>query len=501
MTHKVQGVMVVGTSSDVGKSLVVTAFCRLFANEGIKVVPFKSQNMSNNSYITVDGKEIGRAQGIQAEAAKTEATMWMNPILLKPTSNQQSEVVLFGKREKIISGISYRQSFYEKGIDSVNMALQQLSQDFDVIVMEGAGSPVEINLKDYELVNMKVAEIADVPVILVADIDRGGVFASIIGTLELLTKAERNRVKGIIINKFRGDIDLFKDGVTWIEERTNIPVLGVLPYLEKHMIEGEDSLSLQDRFSLVKDGAVDIAVIKLPYISNYTDLEPFMYEDDVTIRWIENAQQLGSPDAIIIPGTKSTIHDLQFLKKSGLYDLIHKHVEKEKHLVGICGGYQMMCETIIDEAGTDTGSINFSEKGFGFVPAETAFHENKRTIRVNGKIHPKAGLSYELNIQGYEIHLGHTSTHDDPFVILDDGSKDGYYQSSGKMIGTYIHSLFHNDEWRNVWLNSVRKSKNLPEQSVVNLQSQKEQKYDLLANHVKCYLDWEKVKEIVKTRG
>lgn len=491
------GIMVVGTASDVGKSLVVTALCRLFVNEGFSVAPFKSQNMSNNSYITIDGKEIGRAQGLQAEAARTEATVWMNPILLKPTSDQQSEVILFGKSENILSGKGYRQTFYEKGIDAIHQALHKLAQDFDVIIMEGAGSPVEINLKDRELVNMKVAEIANVPVILVADIDRGGVFASIVGTLELLSPSERKRVQGIIINKFRGDIDLFKDGISWIEEKTGIPVLGVLPYLDQHMIEGEDSLSLQDRFSFAKNGAVEIAVIKLPYISNYTDIEPFLFEEDVSIRWVEHSYQLGNPDAIIVPGTKSSIHDLKFLKNSGLFEQIQIHVQNGKFVVGICGGYQMLCDDLVDETGSDTGIINFTEKGFGFIPAKTIFHQNKRTVQVNGKIHPQVGLSKKLAVNGYEVHLGYTSSHDFPFLLLEDGTVDGYYHPSGKIIGTYLHSLFHNDEWRNTWLNMIRQAKNLPNQPVVKLQSKKDEKYELLASHVKTYLNWEKVKEIV----
>ncbi|WNS75913.1 cobyric acid synthase [Bacillus sp. DTU_2020_1000418_1_SI_GHA_SEK_038] len=246
-----KGIMIQGTASDVGKSLIVTALCRAFANEGYKIAPFKSQNMCNFSYITEDGKEIGRSQGLQAEAAKTVATEWMNPILLKPQPNQNSEVILLGKTLETVSGKSYKELFYEKGLQTIETALEKLSKEFDLLVMEGAGSPVEINLKDKELVNMKVAEMADVPVILVADIERGGVFASIVGTLELLTAAERARVKGLIINKFRGDHLLFEDGVKWLEERTGIPVLGVLPYVDNHMIAEEDSLSMPSGKSVI----------------------------------------------------------------------------------------------------------------------------------------------------------------------------------------------------------------------------------------------------------
>ena len=239
-----KGVMIQGTASDVGKSLIATALCRLFSNEGVKVAPFKSQNMANNSYITLDGLEIGLAQGIQAEAARTDATVWMNPILLKPQSSMNSEIILLGKPVETLSGSGYRESFYETGIGVIEKALGQLRKDYEVLILEGAGSPVEMNLKRKELVNMKVAQMADVPVFLVSDIDRGGIFASLIGTLELLTKEERSRVKGIIINKFRGDPSLFQDGVKWIEDKTGIPVLGVLPYIHNHMIEREDSTDI-----------------------------------------------------------------------------------------------------------------------------------------------------------------------------------------------------------------------------------------------------------------
>lgn len=244
MKGVMKGVMIQGTASDVGKSLISTAFCRLFSNEGFKVAPFKSQNMSNHIYYTRDGSEIGLAQGLQAEAARAEASVWMSPILLKPRSDQVSEVVLLGKPVQSLSGRGYRESFYEKGIAFIEKAIQQLEKEYELLILEGAGSPVEMNLKDRELVNMKVAEMADVPVILVADIDRGGIFASLVGTLELMTAEERRRVKGIIINKFRGDPHLFKDGIKWIEDKTGVPVVGILPYIHNHRIEPEDSLSI-----------------------------------------------------------------------------------------------------------------------------------------------------------------------------------------------------------------------------------------------------------------
>ncbi|MFE8702985.1 cobyric acid synthase [Cytobacillus sp. FJAT-54145] len=492
-----KGVMIQGTASDVGKSLVVTALCRILANEGINVAPFKSQNMSNNSYVTIDGSEIGRAQGIQAEAAKTEATVWMNPILLKPRSDMQSEVVLLGKATETLSGRGYRETFYEKGIEVIQTALERIEKEFDVVVIEGAGSPVEINLKDRELVNMKVAELADVPVILVADIDRGGVFATIVGTLELFTPEERQRVKGVIINKFRGDIGLFEDGVKWLEEKTGIPVLGVLPYIHNHMIDGEDSLSIGSQFSKEQNGNMDIAVIHLPYISNYSDVEPFTFEEDVSIRFVKHPSQFGSPDAVIIPGTKSTISDLNFLRDTKLDKLIENHVRNGGHIVGICGGYQMLGTTITDLAGSDTGVPFTKVNGLGFIPAETNFYHEKKTVRVKGNYHPSTELTGSTSVKGYEIHLGQTEQEQGFFLQLENGKEEGYYGEDGKIIGTYLHHLFHNDEWRNIWLNELRKKKNLPLKSIVHVENQKDEKYDLLASQIKAHLNWVKVKDII----
>ncbi|KMM36717.1 cobyric acid synthase [Guptibacillus hwajinpoensis] len=489
------GIMIQGTASDVGKSLIVTAFCRLLANEGYAVAPFKSQNMSNNSYVTMEGKEIGRAQGAQAEAARTEASVWMNPILLKPRSDQHAEVIQFGTSYRTLSGKDYRDSYYHMGIESIQRALSHLNDTYNVIVMEGAGSPVEVNLKDRELVNMKVAEMADVPVLLVADIDRGGVFASVIGTLELLEPDERERVKGIIINKFRGDPELFEDGITWMEERTGIPVVGVLPYVE-HRVEGEDSLSITDRFSSQK-GMIDIAAIQLPYLSNYSDLEAFL-EEDVTIRWVQHVRDLGNPDAIIIPGTKSTIRDLNWLNERGFGDYLREY---EGSVIGICGGYQMLTDTLVDEYGSDTGKPGTSIEGVGMIPATTSFHSRKTTIRVSGKLHPATNVECEM--EGYEIHLGETVFElpaEKPFLQLNDGRAEGYYSQDGRVIGTYVHHLFHNDEWRTMWLNRLRTRKGLMHQKQVNRSQMKEQIYENLANQLKPHLNWELIKEFLFQR-
>lgn len=488
-----KGIMILGTASDVGKSLIATAICRAYANEVILVAPFKSQNMSNNSYVTIEGKEIGRAQGIQAEAAKTAATVMMNPILLKPRPDQQAEIILFGKAIDTMSEKTYRDAFYEQGLQAIHTAIEILAQEFELIVMEGAGSPAEVNLKDRELVNMKVAEIADAPAILVADIDRGGVFASIIGTLELLTPEEKSRVQGLIINKFRGDVALFEDGVKWLESKTGIPVLGVLPHLENHMIDGEDSLSIPA--SMYKSG-LDIVVIKPPYLSNFSDIEPLYFEPDVSIRWVSRMDEMGDPDAVILPGTKSTIRDLQYFKTAGVNSWLVHYAAKGGFIAGICGGYQMLGQKLFDPYGSDTGLVSTQEEGLGIIPAETTFLPNKTTVQTKAAVHPGTGLN--LSVEGYEIHLGETvlSSECQRFLLLKDGKEEGYYGQDGRIIGTYLHHLFHNDEWRNHWLNSIHKAKGLPDREPVFISRLKEQKYDELAAHFKRHVDWDKLKEI-----
>lgn len=491
------GLMIQGTASDVGKSLICTALCTILHQRGYKVTPFKSQNMSNNSYVTKDGKEIGRAQGIQAEAANIEASVEMNPILLKPQSDEKAEVVLLGKRYQSLGGREYRDTFYEKGLEVIQSSLAKLSEQFEAVVIEGAGSPVEINLNDRELVNMKVAEIADVPVILVADIDRGGVFASIIGTLTLLSETERKRVKGIIINKFRGDQSLFESGRKWLEEKTGIPVLGVIPYVENHAISGEDSLSISARFQSQEVSEIDIAVMKLPYISNYTDAEPFLFEEGVSVRMVSTLSEFGNPDAVIIPGTKSTISDLHSLRASGLEQRIKTFVQSGGTIVGICGGYQMLSKQLIDEYGTDTGISGYNTAGFGLIPAVTTFSQWKKTIQTEGTTHPLSGF-LSLPVRGYEIHLGQTMFQGPhtPLLMVENEA-EGVSIEDGRILGTYVHNLFHNDLFRTAWLNKLRGRKGLPEQKMVSMEKEKMNQYENLAAHVEKHLDVQKLLEIM----
>ncbi len=483
-----KGIMLQGTASDVGKSVLCTALCRIFARRSLKVAPFKSQNMSNNSYVTIDGKEIGRAQGIQAEAACIEASVYMNPILLKPRSDKDSEVVRFGTSYEFLSGADYRRKFYNIGISAIKQSLEELEKAYDYLVIEGAGSPVEMNLNDRELVNMKVAEIADVPVVLVADIDRGGVFASIVGTLTLLSEEERKRVIGVIINKFRGDENLFKSGIEWIEQNTGVRVIGVVPHITDLTIEGEDSLSMKSQY-VNTNGAIDIAVVDLPYVSNYTDLEPFRYEEDVSIRFVSHSKEFGSPDALIIPGTKSTFHDLQFIKEQGLASKIIEYVNDGGTIVGLCGGYQMLGTTLHDVAGKDTGNAGEEVSGLNIIPLVTHFQNQKMTVRSKGDLYePIEGIG---PLEGFEIHLGQSSPLKDnvpPFLIVS-GKLEGINLDQGRIVGTYFHHLFHNDEWRTHWLNRIRKRKKIKPRLVRYLQAERNYSYEMLANHIEQALD------------
>ncbi|TDL32975.1 cobyric acid synthase [Jeotgalibacillus sp. S-D1] len=495
-----KGVMLQGTSSDVGKSLIATLFCRLLAQEGVKVAPFKSQNMSNNSYVTSDGLEIGRAQGIQAEAASIQATSMMNPILLKPQNDRSAEVVLFGKRYASFEGMDYRREFYEIGRTAIQTALDSLHQEYEAVVIEGAGSPVEMNLQSRELVNMTVAHMADVPVILIADIERGGVFASISGTLSLLSENDRARVKGIIINKFRGDRALFEDGVKWIEQHTALPVLGVLPHVDDHGIEQEDSLGTAAAAAVKQqtgNASLSVAVIQLPYLSNFTDIECLRNETDVIVKWVRKPEDLPEKlDLLIIPGTKSSIHSLLELKRLGWHDCITGLHSAGIWIMGICGGFQMMGEELSDPHGIDTGIRHSSERGFGLVPSCTVFHEEKEvTVRTGFILSEKSEPA--VNIKGYEIHLGKTVMKEQPelrpFLKLENGETDGCWSSNRRLIGTYLHDVFREPEAREYILNAIRKSAGLSEAAAARSEADV---FDELAKNLKPHLKWDKIREI-----
>ncbi len=491
-----KGIMIQGTSSDAGKSYIVTGICRLLANKGYKVAPFKSQNMSNNSYVTYDGLEIGRAQGVQAEAAKEIPNVHMNPILLKPRMDSKSEVVLHGKVFRSYSGMEYGKKFtLDKGMEAVRESLKYIEEHYDVVVIEGAGSPAEVNLNDREIVNMRIAEAADVDVILVTDIDRGGSFASLIGTLELVFE-HRHRIKGVVFNKFRGDIRLLEDGLTWFEEYSGVPVLGVLPYMQDIHVETEDAQSAQLLNQFDTEVPLDIAVIHMDRVSNNTDVEPFIFEKDCSLRIVKNGSEFGKPHAVIIPGTKSTIDDLNILKSRGLDEKIINFAKSGGRVVGLCGGFQVLGKNLEDTIGIDSDTVQKAE-GLGLLNIETAFAKDKHVRQISGQV--LQGLGSDQKVAGYEIHLGETSYGDESeaYIRLDDGRLDGAISKEGNVIGTYLHNLFHNDAYRHLWLNDVRAYNGLPLQDKVDTSRIKEESYDLLAKRIEESFDMELLMSLI----
>jgi adenosylcobyric acid synthase len=494
-----KSIMIQGTSSDSGKSYITTAICRVLSNRGFKVAPFKSQNMSNNSYAADDGYEISRAQGVQAEAAKAVPTVFMNPILLKPTRDTESEVVLFGKVFNKYSGFNYRENFaLNYGVKAIEDSLKELSKNYEALVIEGAGSPAEVNLNDKEIVNMRVAELADAGVILVTDIDRGGSFASVVGTLELL-KEHRSRFKGVVFNKFRGDVNLLKDGLDWLEKNYDIKVLGVMPYFNDIYIETEDAQSKQLLFQYEGSNPIDIAVIHLERVSNNTDVEPFIHESDVSVRIVKNPQEFGNPHAVIIPGTKSTIEDLMSLIKSGMYEKLVEYNKRGGIIAGICGGYQILGIKIMDPMMVD--NTNLKEiKGLSILPVLTEFKGDKKVRQIKGRTN---NAFSQTEVQGYEIHLGNTRFKENTeskaeyFSMLEDNVYDGCVIDEGRVFGTYLHNIFHNDNFRNKWLNKVRESRGMECKAVVDTAKIKEDSYEKLAAYAEKYLDIDHIVKIL----
>lgn len=513
--------MIQGTASDVGKSLITAAIGRIMTQDGYCTAPFKSQNMALNSYVTHDGKEIGRAQGMQAEAFGITASTDMNPILLKPSGEMSAQIVVHGVPHAALSAREYRERFLPEAKETVMSALGRLRDSYDAVLMEGAGSPAEINLKARDIVNMNLAGWADAPVLLVADIDRGGVFAFLVGTLELLEPHERARVKGFIINKFRGDLSLLQPGLDWLQQRTGIPVLGVLPFLPQLRIEAEDSVVLEGTSGRVRPGndtELDIAVIRYPRISNFTDFDPLEDEPDAAVRYVASAAELGIPDAIILPGTKNTAADLAFLRQQGFPEAIaHALRQGTLQLAGICGGYQMLGQKLLDPDAVE-GRAPGDSDGLGYLPLSTAFQQHKTTVRVNGVLaagHPLrlGGLTSpaaNLSVSGYEIHMGATANQEPAAVrsLFRLAGADGHEQlegwglPDGTIWGTYLHGLFHNDKLRRSWLDGMREAKGLtPLAATFSAAAQREQEFDRLAAAVRENLDMAAVYTIMGLSG
>jgi adenosylcobyric acid synthase len=509
-----KGIMIQGTSSDAGKSFMTTGLCRVFSDRGHRVCPFKSQNMSNNSCVTKGGLEMGRAQAVQAEAARLDPEVFMNPILLKPRKDTTSEIILMGRVLDAPADREYYRTFtMGQGLSAVREALKYIEKNFDMVLIEGAGSPAEVNLNETEIVNMRVAREADVPVILVADVDRGGALASVVGTLDLLGE-DRNRVKGIVFNKFRGDMSLFEPAVRWTEERTSIKVLGVMPWAPDIRIASEDSLSIRwdalpgGRTGSKEPGLV-IGVVRLPYISNHTDFEAFAAEPDVELAQVDERTPLCRFDAVILPGTKSTVQDMKTLHRSGLAERLVEFHEKGGFLFGLCGGYQMLGQHIDDRCLRDNDTIREIE-GLGLLPLVTTFRAEKTTVRGSGwGIHPcfRSSGRPKIEVQGYEIHFGETRRLENaenakitpihPLFLLN-GREDGMADPEMRAAGTYLHDVFHNDDFRAFWLNALRRSKGLPERS--GRVSRNQRTYDVLAAQMYRYLDMEYIVKLAGVR-
>lgn len=490
--------MIQGTSSNAGKSVIVTALCRILAKQGYKVAPFKSQNMSLNSYTTIENAEIAMAQVLQAEAAGVEPSYNMNPILLKPKEDFISQVIVHGKPAGDMNFYHYQNNFREEALKAIESSLKTLKNDFEVIIIEGAGSPAEINMLDKDLANMQIARMADANVILVADIDRGGVFASIAGTFLLLPESDRNRIKGIIINKFRGNLDILKPGIRQIEDIVGAPVLGVLPYDDSLKLPEEDSASLTEH-KYSKEGKIKIGVLRLPRISNFTDIDPLEYEPDVSIKLIEMSDKIGDVDAIIIPGTRNSISDLIALQESGLADEI-KRLSSEIPIFGICGGYQLLGTKIVDEKFQESkyGTV----EGLGLLNICTIFDGfDKIIMQSNGKVTGK-GFFDDLkgvDLSGYELHEGLSFIGDsEPLLKMDNGcgnNCDSGYDGAinGLTAGTYFHGIFHNFYFRRFFTDYLRSRKGIEKLGYVNDDFEEMKKFsiDRLAEIVSENIDME----------
>jgi len=498
--------MIQGTASSVGKSIICAALCRILKQEGFKVAPFKSQNMALNSFVTRDGLEMGRAQVMQAEAAGIEPLVEMNPVLLKPTSDQGSQVIVMGKPIGNMGAMDYFQ-WKENLLPVIDQAYQKLKADYDLIVIEGAGSPAEINLKDQDLVNMGLARRLQAPVLLIGDIDRGGVFASLYGTVALLEAEERQLLKGVIINKFRGDPKVLEPGLEQLEKLISLPVLGVVP-LVKLNLDDEDSVT--ERF--VRRGGsneLKVQVILLPRISNFTDFNPFELFEDVSLTYIREPQELDSPDLLIIPGSKNTIEDLLHLRKIGWEQPLKAYANSGGLLIGICGGFQMLGTSILDPGRVES---NFPEvAGLNLLELETVMEKQKSTKQVEAcwQFRDRHFFSYmgtEEKITGYEIHMGQTNYGPvrQPLHIFNENRYDGAVNTEGNVFGTYLHGIFDNLNWTGNLLNAARLRKGLPEKQYKlpsTYREHKETEYDLLAKVVRDNLNMIKIMEIIAGSG
>jgi adenosylcobyric acid synthase len=488
--------MLQGTASGVGKSLLTAALCRIFARRGYRVAPFKAQNMALNSAVTADGREIGRAQAAQAEAAGLEPTVDMNPILLKPEADDRSQVVVRGVP---VGSMTFGEYGRRRGelLGVVEESLGRLRRAYDLVIIEGAGSPAEINLSDGEIVNMRIARLADAPVLLVGDIDRGGVFAALVGTLELLDPEDRTRVAGFIVNKFRGDGAILAPGLDALVRRTAVPVLGVVPFLDRHLVPAEDSLDLDDLPPFPGPHVLEIAVVRLPRIANFDDFEPLAREPGVRVRFAQAAADLAAADLIVLPGSKGTIADLGWLRATGLADAIVAAARRKVPVLGICGGYQMLGRTLHDPDRVESPVA--TAPGLGLLAIETTFAKTKTTVRVRATvaatIGPFAGAA-GANLSAYEIHMGATEVGEAarPFTVTERGGRpaddrEGAMRGDGTVLGTYLHGLFANDALRRALLLCLAQRKGAALDPRWGAPQSPAARYDRLADAVAAAVD------------
>ena len=512
---RARAIMVLGTSSHVGKSLLTAALCRIFADQGVSVAPFKSQNMSLNSSATMEGFEIGRAQALQAEAARIPASVHMNPILLKPAGNMTSQVVVRGKIWGRLSASDYHQRRVEELLPIVRESYEILAAKHEVIILEGAGSPAEINLKQHDIVNMRMAEIADAFCLLVGDIDRGGVFASLLGTVQLLDATEQTSIRGFLINKFRGDIALLEPGIRMMQDRLQKPCLGVVPYIHHLALEEEDSLGLADITREtepwlredVRARRLRIAVVALPSFSNFTDFDALRHEPSVSLRFCREPLQLTLADLIILPGSKQTVEDLLWMRRQDMDSCVVAHAAQGL-IVGICGGMQMLGTAIVDSLAMENGG---QADALGVLPFTTHMNPDKVTRAVTGRLSLSMLFGQpvpEMDIDGYEIHIGETMYADDAraFSILNGHEPDGCISPDTRIFGTYLHGIFDDDKFRHTFLAAARSFHQLaPVGRFENWRQKREDSFNRLADTVRESLDLPRIFDWVgisyKSRG
>ena len=483
-----------GTSSNAGKSILAAALCRILLQDGYRVAPFKAQNMSLNSFVTREGGEMGRAQAVQAQACRIDPDVRMNPILLKPNDDTGAQVILMGKPAGNMNVNQYIQ-YKPVAFEEAKKAYDGLAKEFDVIVLEGAGSPAEVNLKDHDIVNMKMARYAEAPVLLVGDIDRGGVFASFVGTMEVLSEWERKQIAGFVINRFRGKEDLLGPAIEYTQHHTGLPCLGIVPYLHDLGLPEEDSVEFKSGAldGPFRENGIEIAVIDLPHISNFTDFDSLRIEPDVFLRIVRSTNDLNQPDAILLPGSKNVISDLEYLRQSGLDRKIFDLSDKgSTEVVGLCGGFQMLGQSVDDPYGIE--SAKRAIHGLGLMPISTVMAQQKTLVRTEG-----THLPSRLKVRGYEIHHGQTEgTPLIPLVVREDGQIIGAEARKGNVWGTYLHGIFDADEFRRWFIDRLRVRRNLTAMGKVCAIYDLEPAYERLAEVVRRSL---KMDEIYRVMG